>query len=160
MRKRTGDFVGHKGIPLKSDLLQKIQGHGIAITILSPGQPFYTRGIERNNHIFKSRQLVKRFDHLKRARYPQAHALIRRHARDVPAAVVDFSGGRPHKPGNQINHRGLSGPVGPNETEKLTLLEFEADIGKRLHAAEMFRKTGHLQKGIMVHFSTSTHLSN
>ena len=47
--------------------------------------------------------------------------------------------GRPIKPGDQVEHRGLAGPVGTDEPQKLAALEGHVESRERL---EVRRKNG------------------
>src|SRR5439155_9668113 len=62
---------------------------------------------------------------------------VRRVARDLASVELDGSGRRPVEPRQQVEERGLPGPVGPDDAEELAFRHLEADIGDDRRAADV-----------------------
>ena len=82
---------------------------------------------------------LEQLDVLEGARDAAVHHLVARQARDVLPLEHDAAGRRVEHPCDDVEHRGLAGAVGPDDREHLALLDVEADIADRLHAAEAQR---------------------
>jgi hypothetical protein len=57
--------------------------------------------------------------------------------RDVPPVEVDRAGSGPVDPGEEVEQRGLAGPVRADDPEELALGNLEADIGDDGGAADV-----------------------
>src|SRR5512135_1757841 len=98
MGKAGSYFIRDKRVPLKTDILQEINGDIVTITIFPSPQFFNPRGIERNDQIFEGRKLIKWLDHLKRTDNSRFRNLVRHLARNIHLPIGDPSRIRPDKP--------------------------------------------------------------
>src|SRR6185503_816824 len=80
------------------------------------------------------------------ASHAQAPDAMRRHPRHVPVADQDGARVRSELSVQQIEARGLSGAVRPDERDQLARLERERDIAQRLHAAVGLGEAAHLER--------------
>src|SRR5690606_18730380 len=62
-----------------------------------------------------------------------------------PAAQAEAAGIRHVQPGDDIEERGLAGPVGPDEAVDLAAANADADAGERLQAAETLVHARHFE---------------
>jgi len=81
-------------------------------------------------HVVEQRQI------LKGAADAERGPRIGIEAGDVPPAIEQLAFGRLVAARDAIDDRGLAGAVGADDGEQFAVLDGEADIGERAHAAE------------------------
>ena len=100
-----------------------------------------------DHHILQGRHPGKHLDILKGPGQAQGRHLMRLPALQIMAVKANPAGGGGKRARNQIEERGLAGPVGPDHRLDQPLLHPKGDIIHRLQAAELFMEMFDFKKG-------------
>jgi hypothetical protein len=82
-----------------------------------------------------------------------------RHPRDVPVEQADRAGVGPKLAGDEVEERGLAGPVGADDEPPLTGLDDQVDVGRDAQAAERLRELSDGQRAQITFRARSSAIS-
>src|SRR5262249_19770856 len=103
--------------------------------------------VAADHDVVEHRHVAEQGEVLKRAADPEAGAGGDGAGGRRPALVAQPARAGAIAAGDAVEHRGLAGPVGPDDGEDLALLHLEADVAQRAHTAEADRYVRHLEDG-------------
>src|SRR5690606_22516360 len=98
------------------------------------------------NHVLLDRQRGKDAHELEGAGDAAPCDAVSGFARDGLTRKRDLPRARPQSAGDQIEHRGLARPVGPDETDELAVLDVERNIVDRDETAECLASVVHVEQ--------------
>src|SRR5262249_45404216 len=101
--------------------------------------------VAADHDVVEHRHVAEQGEVLKRAADPEAGAGVDRAAGERRALSYDAAFARAVAPGDAVEHRGLAGPVRPDDGEDLALFHLETDVAQRAHTAEADRYVRHLE---------------
>src|ERR1041385_5684634 len=95
------------------------------VAAISPGE---REGLEDRHHVLLHRHPAEHRRLLGQVPDPQPRAAVHRLPGEVVPVEGDLAGVGPHEPGDQVERRGLSRPVGAEEADDLALLHLQRDV--------------------------------
>jgi|GEM_PF-5000311 len=98
---------------------------------ICPPQPFDPGGVEGDDEVLVSGQLIEGPHHLEGPGDPELGDPVGHLGADLPALEDHLSGIRLHEPRDQVDQGGLARAVGADDPEELALSEVEAQPPRR-----------------------------
>src|SRR6266481_3051517 len=97
--------------------------------------------LQRDPYIFERGQMREYRRNLKRAHQPETRDVGRRQRGDIPPFIQNLAGRRLQELGQQVEPRGFSGPVWPNQRMNAPTSDPKADIENSEEACELLRQS-------------------
>ena len=103
--------------------------------------------------VVDDRQVLEKADVLEGPGHATGYVFVGFSSGDVLSVEDDSSAGGFHDTGQEVENGGFACTVGPDEADKLSVVDLDSVVGKGLNAAEMLPESAHLKKGgnLVVH---------
>ncbi len=142
VRQVAGALVHHVGQVEAAEDLDDLGGDGGIGACQAPPIVAGAHALgDREPHRLERSEVEEQLVDLEGAREPAPHPLIGLERGHVGAIEQDATGGRPQHPGQQVDHRGLAGAIGPDQRMARALLDAQRHVVDRGDAAEMLFET-------------------
>ena len=102
--------------------------------------------LRRHEDVLARSQAPERLEPLERAADPEPRPLVGLAARDVATVELDPARVRPEQPGDDVEQRGLAGPVGADQPGDVTDLDIDRHFTEGLQAAEADRHLAYVEE--------------
>ena len=147
-----GQFAALDGLdPFKAEELDQLRGLGVDIAVVVDIAPEVEAPgvlrLQRQAQVFVDRQPLEQIGDLERAGQSLVADRLRRHALDLAAIQLDGAAVGRVEAGDEIEQRGLSRAVRPDQRVDLAGADLQARIGDRANAAEGLGDAAHVEHG-------------
>ncbi len=152
-----GQFAALDGLdPFEAEEFDQFRGLGVDVLVVIDIAPEVEAAgvlrLQRQPQVFVDRQPLEQIGDLERARQPLMADRLRRHALDLAAVQLDGAGIGRVEAGDQIEQRGLSRAVRPDQGMDFAGADLQARIGHRANAAKTLRDAAHVEHDAVERF--------